>query len=320
MLWVAMLAYSNAPLVSVQYESVEERRHRLFAGFVETMLQRKRRERRYSCEQTTAWISYLARTLTAKRQTFFYLENLDLDWPPTQVYRLLALVEIILVSLPAFWLIGAQSYGLIGGLAFGLIFGLIFGQLELRPVEKFQIHVKAKLIGGLICGLICGLIGGLIFGLRDGVIEGLKDGLMFGLVGLIYRLAFNAEAVAETRIQPDQGTQRSIKMALIIGPIIGLISGLNLGLIDGLCTGLYGGLTCGGVFAIRNFGLRLALWQSGSAPLRYVKFLNEAKDLLFLRQVGGGYIFTHRLLRDYFASLPQSKHQPKQRSKAATAS
>jgi len=65
--------------------------------------------------------------------------------------------------------------------------------------------------------------------------------------------------------------------------------------------------------------LRLTLWLSGSALLRYVAFLNEAEDLLFLRQVGGGYIFTHRLLRDYFASLPKSKHAPEQKSKAVTA-
>jgi hypothetical protein len=55
--------------------------------------------------------------------------------------------------------------------------------------------------------------------------------------------------------------------------------------------------------AIATLKRRLGIWISRSAPLRYVAFLNEAKDLLFLRQVGGGYIFTHRLLRDYFASL-----------------
>lgn len=76
----------------------------------------------------------------------------------------------------------------------------------------------------------------------------------------------------------------------------------------------------GGLYALKHFTLRLALWQSRSAPLNYVAFLNEAKDLLFLRQVGGGYIFTHRLLRDYFASLPASKREPEQRSKSATAS
>jgi hypothetical protein len=57
------------------------------------------------------------------------------------------------------------------------------------------------------------------------------------------------------------------------------------------------------MFALKHFFLRLFLWQSRAAPLRYVAFLAQAKDLLFLRQVGGGYIFTHRLLREYFVSL-----------------
>jgi len=38
-----------------------------------------------------------------------------------------------------------------------------------------------------------------------------------------------------------------------------------------------------------------------------VTFSQRSKDLLFLRQVGGGYIFTHRLLRDYFASAARAQ-------------
>lgn len=38
-------------------------------------------------------------------------------------------------------------------------------------------------------------------------------------------------------------------------------------------------------------------------PLRYAAFLDYAADCLFLRKVGGGYMFIHRMLLDYFASL-----------------
>ena len=48
-------------------------------------------------------------------------------------------------------------------------------------------------------------------------------------------------------------------------------------------------------------------FRRGSAPPRYVAFLAEARELLFLRQVGGGYIFIHRLLREYLVSLWGSK-------------
>ena len=74
-----------------------------------------------------------------------------------------------------------------------------------------------------------------------------------------------------------------------------------------LLVGLLVGLLSGGLFAIKHFSLRLTFWLIGSAPLNYVAFLAHANDLLFLRQVGGGYIFTHRLLREYFASLHGSE-------------
>ncbi|MGH8899521.1 MAG: hypothetical protein ACRDZ4_21475 [Egibacteraceae bacterium] len=39
------------------------------------------------------------------------------------------------------------------------------------------------------------------------------------------------------------------------------------------------------------------------APLRYVRFLDEATARLFLRRAGSGYLFVHRLLLEHFAAL-----------------
>jgi hypothetical protein len=78
MLWIATLAYKDKPSVSIHAESLEQRRHNLFAHFVEVMFQRKPLERRYTKEQALSWVSYLALTLATKGQTLFYLENLDL--------------------------------------------------------------------------------------------------------------------------------------------------------------------------------------------------------------------------------------------------
>jgi len=104
---------------------------------------------------------------------------------------------------------------------------------------------------------------------------------------------------------------------LIVGLIFGLFfglrfelgRGLKVGLSVGLIGGLSAGLISGGMFALKHFVLRLFLWKSGSAPLHYVAFLAQARDLLFLRQVGGGYIFVHRLLREYFVSLAGSENR-----------
>ena len=38
--------------------------------------------------------------------------------------------------------------------------------------------------------------------------------------------------------------------------------------------------------------------------LNFIKFLDHCAKLILLKKVGGGYIFIHRMLLDYFADLP----------------
>jgi eukaryotic-like serine/threonine-protein kinase len=45
--------------------------------------------------------------------------------------------------------------------------------------------------------------------------------------------------------------------------------------------------------------------MTGSAPVSFVRFLDHAVERLFLRRVGGGYVFIHLLVLEYFASLSQ---------------
>ena len=51
--------------------------------------------------------------------------------------------------------------------------------------------------------------------------------------------------------------------------------------------------------------LRLAGSEQGRDVVawRVVPFLDHSTERIFLRKVGGGYIFIHRLLQEYFASL-----------------
>jgi NACHT domain len=67
---------------------------------------------------------------------------------------------------------------------------------------------------------------------------------------------------------------------------------------------LVGVLVYGGSAYIHHFILRWFLRDAGVMPWNYVRFLDYAADHLLLRKVGGGYIFIHRLLMEYFASLP----------------
>ena len=63
------------------------------------------------------------------------------------------------------------------------------------------------------------------------------------------------------------------------------------------------GLSYGGYACMSHFALRLVLWRSGVIPWDYTRFLDYAADRIVLHKVGGGYIFVHRLVQDYFAAL-----------------
>jgi hypothetical protein len=126
--------------------------------------------------------------------------------------------------------------------------------------------------------------------------------------------------IIEVKSIPNQGISRSKRNAIIggllsgfiVGLIICLMDALNEGLFHGLISGLSYGLIAGAVFGllvyggldvIKHYTLRLILWLKGYAPLNYVKFLNYATKLIFLRKVGGGYIFIHRMLLEHFAAM-----------------
>ena len=44
-------------------------------------------------------------------------------------------------------------------------------------------------------------------------------------------------------------------------------------------------------------------------PWNYAAFLDYAAGRVFLRKVGGGYIFVHRMLLEYFAALAEQAHE-----------
>jgi len=97
---------------------------------------------------------------------------------------------------------------------------------------------------------------------------------------------------------------------LVFGLLVGLVGGLHYGLVFGLVVGLlFGpisglsiGLSNGGAASIQHAVLRTFLWRAGYTPWNYSRFLDHAAERILLRKVGGGYIFLHRLLLDYFAA------------------
>ena len=75
-------------------------------------------------------------------------------------------------------------------------------------------------------------------------------------------------------------------------------------------SGLTFGLRNGGLAYMKHYLLRFFLWCNDYAPLNYIRFLDYAAERVFLRKIGGGYIFTHRLLMEYFAALQLTDQAP----------
>ena len=88
----------------------------------------------------------------------------------------------------------------------------------------------------------------------------------------------------------------------------GVVGGMTVGLV-------FTGMRAGGEACIMHFVLRLWLIRNGSTAWNYVKFLDYAADRILLRKVGGGYMFIHRMLLEYFAARYVSlRHFPRPRS------
>lgn len=157
------------------------------------------------------------------------------------------------------------------------------------------------LLVGALSSLCLGLSANQGSSLGSALINGLSLGLIFLMLsGML--LALVGDEV-ETRTVPNQGMRRSAGSALFFGLSFGLVLWEVIGVGAGLMWALIVGLAFGGSACLSHLALRLVLWRSGALPLQSVRFLDYAAERIFLRKVGGGYIFIHRRLLEYFAAL-----------------
>ena len=231
--------------------------------------------------------------------------------------------------------ISAQLYSgdnqiskLLGGLGGGgLVAGLLFEQARRKlripmtiswPWGSRHQNLIYGLIYGLASGLLNGLISGLLFekssALTHGLVGGLVGGLAYGLAGgliVIITGGLSYDSLDEhEHTTPNEGIWRSARRGLysalvlgLVGTILNVAHGLSSALTLGLIFAMTGGLFFGGATSVQHFILRAFLWLSGSIPPDYIRFLDYTVERILLRRVGGGYIFIHRLLLDYFASI-----------------
>ena len=278
-LWLNVITLAYQDVTPQQLRKLiapEEKQKEIWTAYTQAMFSRKGRETRYTQQQSVRWLAWLAKQMVDRKQTVFLIERLQPDWLSTNRARL------------AYTILNVLSVGLIGGLIAGVSFGLIAG-----------------VSSGLIAGVSSGLIAGVSFGLSFGVSFGLSFGLSSALSGE------DRDAKLDTKIASNQGTWQSTENEIVyglIGALIGaLVAGVSFGLFAGvsfgLFFGLFFGLSSGDSSPINHFILRFLLYIYGHIPWNYARFLDYSVNRIFLRRVGGGYIFVHRLLMEHFASL-----------------
>jgi serine/threonine protein kinase len=210
----------------------------------------------------------------------------------------------------------------------GMAIGLIVG-LSAAIKQIFQMNLNDILSSGLSDGVLLALGYCLISALLAGIYrqnldnhhrtkpdECLKRALTHAyigtaigtVIGVISYLASNILSLAISyELSSLPKGNKALPAWLAAGLKVGIQQSLHVDLYlllrFGLIGGVLAGLLFGGLGCLQHGILRVILWRTGVLPLRLADFLESAADTALLHRVGGGYIFFHRLLLEYFAAL-----------------
>ncbi len=235
--------------------------------------------------------------------------------------------------------LGGPSGGFIAGMSFGVLSRLAFELLDrldatIQPAEiflwsrkKMQQNLGRFLLAALATGVAYALVSeiftGRFYGFFGAIVSGIVVGIVGGFLSGMTAGVASTRLAKGTRIRPNQGMRRSaynccrvgLLSGILFGPLYsiiigggprGIMSTLLCGLLMAIMSGL---LIGGGIECVKHALLRLILWHARILPLRYAHFLDYAVEQILLSKVegGGGYIFVHRLLLDYFKEV-ESNH------------
>src|SRR5262249_27165371 len=150
---------------------------------------------------------------------------------------------------------------------------------------------------GMGVGVVAWLATGPIFGWEYGLRSSLALGALAGLT--------SGELDPNERILPNQGIWRSARNALsglLIGLLLATISWVvylpqtspQMFFAQAIFVGLLWGFRGGLIACLQHATLRILFLHNEVIPRNYVQFLDDAADRIFLRKMGGGYIFIHR--------------------------
>jgi hypothetical protein len=153
----------------------------------------------------------------------------------------------------------------------------------------------------------------LIILLATNLVHSIFAGVILGLATfIILSLSISSDANLKPRLKSGDALKQSIIAVLRVSLIAAFVMGISfsliysvlVGIIMSISTFIFAAIIIANVRSIVLYMLlRWFLMQKKQAPLNYETLLADAVNLAFLRKVGGGYIFIHRYLLEYFAGL-----------------
>jgi hypothetical protein len=321
--------------ILVSKDEKAQRKH-LFNTYIECMFDRPRSKNiSFTKQDVLRWLSWLAGKMAEHNKVPYALEDMQPTWLNQKsklafniIYGFTFGLIIVLVfglglsateskwSIDGLskWLISVLMAGTIGSILRVLTSHTLFGRdildekivlVDTLTWNWMQGIMKLRSLWVVVLNISIGMGFGLQFGLSSAIIAILISDLFFVLF-----FALIGEPISQTTY-PGQRISFSLRnshfafilFGLIFGLIFGFINGFFYGLLWGLTFGFISGFLLGYNAVIQHYTLRLTLTHYNLLPWRLVPFLDHCVDLIFLRRVGGGYIFIHRLLMEHFAEM-----------------
>lgn len=219
-----------------------------------------------------------------------------LEWSPANSAKG-AIAGVLVGSL--FGVIG-QRFGFVpSGLAGAISGGVVGGALNSFQTRRLKWSWQQAAAGagiGFGTGVGAGLMGWMKAAGTFAFIYGLVNGI--------------SASEFKSKTLPNQGLRQSFKNACIVAIVPILFLTFFLGWPSGVSVGFYTWVLYGGDFVMAHLTIRSILYSKRYTPWNYVAFLDYAVERVFLRKVGGGYIFVHRMLMEHFAGIRYDDKEP----------
>lgn len=219
------------------------------------------------------------------------------------MFAILTIVYIFTMGWKIALIMGLMLYLLFWLVAKPIREGLVHGTIESKSKPNQGIHLSAKnaLLSGIFAGPILAILMTVITIVLMVVPLWLEFGeyFTFSVVSLFsdtppWEASDNPMALALA--QALRNVMNRIQIKTLRGWIITIFA----------TPGFLTMILLGGYVTIKHYILRFLLWRSNHLPWDLARFLNYATERVFLRKVGGGYIFVHRSLLEHFAELSSS--------------